>query len=265
MKKRSFIMLMCFAVLLLSVKAEAEYLRVKEEFKEAINVREGPGFTYRVIGWANASMTWTVPIVEATGQEHNGWIEIVCQKNCKSSFIWPRKVFLFGWAAKDFFRKVDIGKEKLLRLCPAEYNYRHGIFVHIIPDITDLYWGAVINKNKWNICFVEKSGKKTNEWLEIVCQENKSRRSYVLGEFFGVKAESKFIKYDHPRVFYTKGYNINARKGSSILSKVLGAYAFKGQKVIVCGGKYPWYLTNKNKWVFAGWLSRIKPSSNKQK
>ena len=255
---------MCFAVLFLHDQAGAEYLRVKEEFKEVINVREGPGFTYRVIGHANASMTWTVPIVEATGQEQDGWIEIVCQKNCKSYFIWPRKVFLSGWVAKGFFRKADIEKEKLLKLQPAEYDYYHGIFVHMMPDITDFHWDAVINKNKWNICFVEKSGRKINVWLEIVRQEDRSRRGYVLGKFFGVKAESEFIKYNHPRVFYTKGCNINARKGPSILSEVLGAYAFKGQKVIVCGEKYPWYLTDRGKWVFVDWLTQIKPSYKQQ-
>ncbi len=257
MKKRSFIIL-AIAILFFSNTAivKAELLRVKEGFKGAIQVYNGPtSEKNKVIGLVNASMTWTAAIVEATGDEEDEWIEIVCRGKCRSRYSYFWKNYYEGWVKKDFFRPVDIEGENLVGLQPAGYKNSRNILVHLTPDITDVSYNAVINNNGWNLCFVEKSGERFQEWLGIVNQEDRTRHSYVLGGYFGFRMRSPYNKYPQPRVFYTKGSDINTRVRPNILSRVLRQYPYKNQAVTIVGEQCPWYRTDEGEWIYYGWLT----------
>lgn len=274
MKKCSLLILVFVALFFTgAVNAEAYLLRVKEGIRGSIHVREAPDINSKIVSSVNASMTWTVPIVEADGEEKDGWIKILAQNNDGDFLLFNKLTLTYkwvyvreGWVAKAYFRQIDAEKEGLLRLQPAEYNYSIPILVHALPDMMDysMYGNAVINRMNFNICYVKPTGKIVKEWLQIYRQDGLYCVSFIFGEYFGIKVKSEFIKYDKPRVFYTKVSSLKVRSKPSILSQELGYYGYEEQEVIVCGEQYPWCLTNKGKWVYGGLLTDRKEQPYKR-
>jgi len=237
-----------------------EWYTVKDEISGGINFRSEPILDSEVlVCMILDNFVYVIPLFRVVEKRMDGWYKV--QSNRNGVDINVNYEYKYFWVAGWLLRKVNPEKEKLGILVPADYEYSIGVNVHKEPHVFSCSEGGVPNRWKYVYVAVKMTGKRIGPFIEIIqlCCFGKGSKGFVLGEYFGFKEGSKYLKFSVPKTFYTRtiyldgGYysgSFTARAGPSILSRKVYNYASGGMQVEVVGEQGHFYKTSKNKWIF---------------
>jgi len=172
-----------------------------------------------------------------------------------------------GWVVSKYLKRVkDLRNIRFIIPLAGGFNV---IWVHKEPGYFSDVIGQVHVNGGWRKGAVLITGRIINGWVEILYRKSYftgerwvvSKKhifpGWIWGEYIGVVIDSKYKKFDQPRIYQTLGWNVKARAKPIITSKNLGTYQRKGFRVKIIGEKGGWLLTDKGKWVFKELLRRV--------
>lgn len=236
-----------------------EWYTLKDEISGAINFRSEPSLNSKILDYAIIQFCYVVPLFKIVEKRSDGWYRA---KSNREGFARNTDYqYKYFWVAGCLLRKVDLQKEKLAVLVPADYDYSTGISVHEKPHVfSQPEWKAVPNDWQYIYASVKTTGKQTGPFIEIIQLDcfGKGNKEFVLAEYFGIKKQSRYLKFPVPKKFYTRSRYLNGdfysgtlrtRKEPSILSRDAGDYARGGMPVKVIGEQGFFYKTSKEKWI----------------
>ncbi len=262
MKKCSFLFIL---VLIIGVSQGVwaenfEWYTPKDKITGGIYLRNGPSLDSEVVELMCLPYFYVVPLLKVVGKEPNGMYKVLSNRNGT-----PRGVeyeYFYFWVAGWLLRKVDLEKENLALLVPAEYEYSNGINVYSKPHIfNEEGWGDIPNRWQYAYVSVKMTGKHIGPFVEITQLHGygEGKREFTLSEFFGFKNNSPFIKYPATKRLYTRSTYLDGsryrgiiivRKKPSLLSTKAGYYVFGNLPVKVIGEQGYFYKTINHEWIF---------------
>jgi hypothetical protein len=267
MKKYGFLFIFLFILALILVGvcqgAGAEdfaWYTPKERVTGGINLRQGPSLHSEVAELVILQYFYAVPLFKVVAKDPKCMFKVQSNRNGT-----PRNAdykYSYFWVASWLLRKVDLEKDKLAVLLPADYEYKYGINVYSQPHIfSEQSWDTVPNCWQYAYVSVEMTGRHEGPFIEIIQQygSREGGKYFILSEFFGFKSNAPPIKYPTARTLYTRSTyldgsrywgRISVRKEPSLLSLETGYYACGGLSVKVIGEQGDFYNTRDGEWIF---------------
>lgn len=232
----------------------------KDRISGGIYLRQGPSLDSEVARLMILQYFYAKPLFKVVAKEPNGMYKVQSNRNGT-----PRDVdyeYFYFWVAGWLLRKVDLEKEKIAVLVPADYKYEYGINVYSKPHIfSEQGWDTVPNRWQYAYVSVKMTGQHVGPFIEIIQQygNREGGKHFILSEFFGFKNNRPFIKYSAAKILYTRSTYLDGssyrarvivRKEPSLLSARAGYYAPGGSLVKVIGERGYFYKTYDDESIF---------------
>jgi len=262
MKRYWFIFVLVLVVFTITHVAWAdnfEWYTLKDEVSGGINFRSSPSLDGEILECMIIGFIHMVPLFKIVEKRPDGWYKAQSNRNGVARNV--DYEYGYFWVAGWYLRKVDIEKEKLGILVPADYEYYEGIRVHKEPHVFSDSEHTVPSKLRYIYASVKMTGKHIGPLIEIIQlrYSGKGSKDFVLSGYFGFKVGSEYLEFSIPKILYTRAIRIdgghysgsfNVRSGPSILNEWAGNYGSGGMKVTVIGEQGHFYKTSKgNKWI----------------